>query len=1089
MRTIFELCDVVRETAFAIHVFHGHGHLEKVYANALTHRLRKLGFTVAQQHPITVHDEDGTIIGEYFADLFVEDILIIELKAAKTIAAEHTAQILGYLKSSRIEHGLLINFGSYRFEIKKLALSQNPPIKSPPRGLVPLLLAFSAFFCGDSRAADPVGMAFFEQKIRPVLVEHCYSCHSADAKKLKGNLYLDSKAGWEKGGDSGGAVIVPGNPEASLLIRTVQHLEEDMKMPPKKPKLPDAVIADLVTWVKMGAPDPRDGAKLEAKRGDKSWWSLQPLATQFAHESIDGFITAKLAEKKLTLNPPADPRALIRRMTYDVTGLPPTMEEVEAFARAHQQNPQSATEALVDRLLASPRYGEHWGRHWLDVVRFGESNGFERNFVIDDLWPFRDYVIKSINDDKPFNEFITEHLAGDVIGKDNPAVEVGSAFLVAGPYDDVGNQDVVAQKNIRAATLDDLITATSGAFLGLTINCARCHNHKFDPIPTEDYYRLRSAFEGITHGRRVVATKEQREAFAAATKPLNIELRRLEAERDKLDAAIETRAKDAFAKSKPTRPKIDLHGTSETFAPVEARYLKFVVHGFTSDFQTNTKGKRLTGQGKLTEFQVWSADEPGRNVALASHGTKAEGAKSATAEDFPEAYGPQYCIDGMLGEAWFIGSPAVLTLTFAQPEKINGITFINARGDRDTDDSKVRGATPCEYEVQVSSDGEQWATVATDAGREPWSPAHGIAHARRAVTTAEEGQQLATLEKQIAHVHSKLRAVPPLPQMWVGNAAQPRESTFVHKGGDPMKPGEAVVPASLNVLDQVTKPYELKPDADEGQRRLALAKWITSGENPLTPRVLANRVWQHHFGTGIVDTPSDFGFLGSKPTHPELLDFLASRLVAHGWRLKPLHREILLSQTYRQSAAFRDDAAKEDKDARLLWRFPPRRLTAEELRDTMLTVAGQLRLDPMGGPGFRLYRYLANNVSTYLPLDTHGPETYRRAVYHQNARASVVDVLNDFDLPDIAFAAPKRANTTTPLQALTLLNHPFTLDMAKALAARLPADDAVAHAYRFAFQREPTAREREAARELIATHGTEAFCRALLNANELLYLD
>jgi hypothetical protein len=431
----------------------------------------------------------------------------------------------------------------------------------------------------------------------------------------------------------------------------------------------------------------------------------------------------------------------------------------------------------------------------------------------------------------------------------------------------------------------------------------------------------------------------------------------------------------------------------------------------------------------------------------------------------------------------------VLTLTFAQPEKINRITFINARGDRSIVEEKVRGATPCEYEVQVSSDGQTWRTVASDEGREPWTPAHGIARSRYDATTKNEQTKLAALDKQIATVQAKLKAVPALPQMWVGTHTQPKEPTFVHKGGDPMKPADAVLPASLSVLDQVTKPYELKPDADEGERRLKLAKWITSNENPLTPRVLANRVWQWHFGTGIVDTPSDFGFLGSKPTHPELLDYLASRIVANGWKLKPLHREVLLSQTYLQSAAYREEAAKEDKDARLLWRFPPRRLSAEELRDTMLTVGGKLQLEPMGGPGFRLYRYLANNVSTYVPLDTHGPESYRRAVYHQNARASVVDVLNDFDLPDIAFAAPKRANTTTPLQALTLLNHSFTLDMAKALATRIQKGDAVTQAYRITFQRKPSAKEHEAATQLIATHGAEAFCRALLNANELLYLE
>jgi Protein of unknown function (DUF1553)/Protein of unknown function (DUF1549)/Planctomycete cytochrome C/F5/8 type C domain len=929
--------------------------------------------------------------------------------------------------------------------------------------------------------------AFFEQKIRPVLVEHCYECHSAEAKKLKGNLYLDSKAGWQKGGDSGEPAVIPGKPEESLLIRTVRHLEEDMEMPPKKPKLPDAVIADLVTWVKMGAPDPRDGAKLEAKRGDKSWWSLQPVAKEFAHDSIDSFIKTKLAEKRLALSRAADPRALIRRMTYDVIGLPPTPAEVEAFVTAHQANPRAAIEMLVDRLLASPRYGERWGRHWLDVTRFGESNGFERNVIVDDLWPWRDWVIRSINDDKPFNQFINEHLAGDVIGKDDPQVEVGSAFLVAGPYDDVKNQNIEAQANIRTATLDDMITATSGAFLGLTINCARCHHHKFDPIPTEDYYRVRAAFEGIEHGRRAIATKEEREAFTKATQPLNGKLKQLETERDALDQSINARAKAQLAKTQTSRPKVDEFGTEEPFAPVEARYLRFVIHSFTTDY--TTRGAPGARGGKLTEFQVWSADEPARNVALASNGTKAEGAKSATAEDFPEAYGPQYCIDGMTGEAWFIGQPAELTLTFAKPERINRITFINARGERGTDESKVRGATPTEYEVQVSLDGKSWQTVATDEGREPWTPAHGIAKARRTSITEEETARVAALDQQIAQTKAALNRVPKLPQVWAGNYSQPKGPTFVHKGGDPMKPGEPVVPASLSVLDQVTKPFELKPDAVEGQRRLALAQWITSDDNPLTARVLANRVWQYHFGAGIVDTPSDFGFLGSKPTHPELLDYLAGHLVANGWKLKPLHREILLSQTYRQSSAYREDAAREDKDARLLWRFPPRRLSAEELRDTMLTVAGKLQLEPMGGPGFRLYKFTQNNVCTYFPLDTHGPETYRRAVYHQNARASVVDILNDFDLPDIAFAAPKRANTTTPLQALTLLNHSFTLDMAKSLAARLDAQDPVADAYRLAFQRRPTGTERDTATKLMALHGREALCRALLNANELLYLE
>ena len=413
--------------------------------------------------------------------------------------------------------------------------------------LVPLVTA---------AADDPASLAFFEQKIRPVLVEHCYECHSTQAKKLKSGLYLDSKAGWQKGGESGKPIIVPGQPDQSLLLRSIQHLEPDLEMPPKKPKLPDAVVADFVAWIKAGAADPRDQATAELKRADKSWWSLQPLTKEFQHPNIDGFIDAKLHAQKLTRSAPAQPQALIRRLSYDLTGLPPTQAEVDAFVTAHRTNARQATEALVDRLLASPRYGEHWGRHWLDVVRFGESNGFERNVIVDDLYPFRDYVIRSLNDDKPFDQLIREHLAGDVLGKFQPEIEIGSAFLVAGPYDNVGNQDAVAQKVIRAATLDDMVTATGGAFLGLTINCARCHNHKFDPIPTEDYYRIRAAFEGVVHGRRTLATQEQTKAFNAAISVLNQERGKVIAEQDALTKAIEAKAKDLLAarQSGPTNP-------------------------------------------------------------------------------------------------------------------------------------------------------------------------------------------------------------------------------------------------------------------------------------------------------------------------------------------------------------------------------------------------------------------------------------------------------------------------------------------------------------------------------------------------------
>jgi mono/diheme cytochrome c family protein len=960
------------------------------------------------------------------------------------------------------------------------------------RHVKPIWIVLAAGLIALARAdvADAAGVAFFEQKIRPVLIEHCYECHSDQAKKIKGGLRLDSRAAWLAGGHGGTAAIVPGKPESSLLIRAVQHLEDDLAMPPEKPKLPDAIIADLVSWVKMGAPDPRDGAPVEANRADKSWWSLLPLraanrAVAVGPAAIDHYIETALKEKGLALNPPADARTLIRRMSYDVTGLPPTPAEVAAFTAAYRVEPERAVAELADRLLVSPAYGERWGRHWLDVVRFGESIGFERNVLINDVWPFRDYVIRSLNDDKPFNRFIVEHLAGDVIGRNQPDIEVGSAFLVAGPYDDVANQDVAAQKNIRAATLDDLITATSGAFLGMTISCARCHHHKFDPIPTEDYYRLRAAFEGVTHGRRVIASTEERAAFRAATEPLNEQRAKLVKDRGELEREVTRRATEAAAKVVATRPKINPELTEEKFEPVAARAMKLVMTAST------TNPKSATGS-RIVEFEAWSTVEGARNVALASNGARAEGVKSAVAEDFPEAYGAHLAIDGRFGEQWFIGNPAMLTVTFGKTETIDRVSFRNAK-DLMIED-KAQGATPTDYEIQVSADGENWRTVASSAGREPWSAAHGIERIRREVTTPEEARQIAAVSAEIAKLDRALKAVPPLREVWAGKYAEPKERTFVHKGGDPMKPGEAVVPASPTMADRAVSSFALAADAPEGERRRALGEWVVRDDHPLTPRVLANRVWQYHFGTGIVDTPSDFGFLGGRPTHPELLDYLARRLIAVGWKLKPLHREILLSRTYRQSGAHRADASRVDQEARLLWRFPPRRLGAEELRDTMLHVADKLDRK-MGGPGFRLYKFTQNNVSTYFPLDRHGPETYRRSVYHQNARASVVDVLNDFDLPDIAFAAPRRANTTTPLQALTLLNHSFTTDMAQALAARLESvvgasrGQQIDEAYAIAFQRSPTIQERAAAAPLIAEHGLAAFCRALLNMNELIYLD
>jgi len=741
----------------------------------------------------------------------------------------------------------------------------------------------------------------FAKDVAPILERHCIRCHQAGNAKGKVSVATAMDL-LEK------EFVVPGKPdESSFLDLLISEGGKRPRMPKEGKSLTPEEVAVLREWIKGGATWPKDVVVKERAKADKSWWSLKPLTdpippdvagmpTAWATNPIDRFVFAKLKEKGLTPSPTADPVALIRRVTFDLTGLPPTPEAVEAF----RKDPSEAAFAkLVDELLASPAYGERWGRHWLDVVRFGESNGFERNVIIDTAWPFRDYVIKSFNDDKPFDQLVREHLAGDVIAPGDPAVEVGTAFLVTGPYDNVGNQDAAQAATIRANTLDEIVRTTGEAFLGVTVGCARCHNHKFDPITQQDYHRLTAAVAGVYHGERVIAPAVVRQAY-------------------------------------------------------ESR------------------------QNQLTS-------------------TKA----------------------------------------------------------------------------------------ALNAER----------NAIRMSTTSEREHRVPVLAIEIAELDRQLAQAPPkFPRWWIGQFRPAAGPFQVFVGGDPQKKGEPVAFASPAFLSEAGKGFELPATAPEAQRRKELADWIVSNDNPLTPRVLANRIWAWHFGTGIVETPSDFGYMGGRPTHPELLDWFARKIQAEKWKLKPIHRLIVTSQTYRQSATHRSDAAGVDADSRLLWRFPPRRLSGEEIRDAMLSVSGKLDLK-RGGPGFRLYRYVQDNVATYHPLDAPGPETYRRAVYHQNARAARVDVLTDFDCPDPASAAPKRGSTTTPMQALALFNHKFTLDMADALAARAKADTSpsvdaqIQRVFALVYGRSPSEEELVVAGKVVRTHGLRALCRAVLNSNEFLYVD
>ena len=954
-----------------------------------------------------------------------------------------------------------------------------------PAVFLSLFVSLSAHAAGDA--------AFFEHNVKPALEARCVACHRADNKK--GGLDLTTREALLSGGDDGDD-LVPGKPdESGIYTRSITHAGKKPEMPKKGEALNKEEAEALKNWIADGAMWPDKLVLKEKAKADKCFWSFLPLARNeppavsdapgaWRSNPIDCFVYAKLAEKGLKPNAPADPRVFIRRATYDLTGLPPTPEEVQSFvtACASESAHPDPVGALIDRLLSSPHYGERWGRHWLDVVRFGESRGYERNQIITDLWPFRDYVIKSINDDKPFDQFIHEHLAGDVLGRGRPEVEIGSAFLVAGPYDDVGNQDPVAAAQIRADQMYEMARATSEAFLGMTIGCARCHDHKFDPLLTKDYYALCATFAGTVHGEREVATPEKAHAHAASLKPLNDRKAALTREQDELKRQLAKRSKAAESEAAKTwtRPRISRYGTEEVFTPVEAMFVRLII-------EAGDSAGAKAGQPKLDEFEVWTEGAASRNVALASNGGSATGA-SKEAKDFAGAYSAMLTIDGKFGERWHAEGNQLM-ITLAKPERIGRVLFSSDRNRALPEDSGISTFVG-EYHIDASLDGRTWQLIASSHDRIPATPAIRQKRLLSLVTTAAETTRLTALARDIAAVEAGIAKVPALPLWWVGTHRAAPGPFNVFLGGNTQRKGEVVMPASLSVFDGGKSSYRVDVARPESERRVALAQWLTAQDNPLTPRVLANRVWHYHFGTGIVDTPSDFGYMGSRPTHPELLDWLARELQSNGWKLKPLHRLIMTSQCYRQSAAWNEKAAQADGDSRLLWRFPPSRLSAEEVRDTILSVTGNL--DPsMGGPGFKLYEYQQDNVATYVPLNVHGPETYRRAVYHHNARAARVDLMTEFDCPDPAFAEPRRAATTTPLQALTLMNHSFSLDMARAFAERLeheakvPADQ-VQRAFVLCYGRNPSPEESSGASKLIQAFGLRAFCRSLLNSSELI---
>ncbi len=771
----------------------------------------------------------------------------------------------------------------------------------------PWLLAFFVI-SGPVIAASPAD-ELFEKTVQPIFAEQCYKCHSHSADKIKGGLVLDSLSGLLKGGDSGPA-ITPGKVEESLLIKAIRYTDPDLQMPPKGKKLSADQIAALEKWVQAGAPWPgTDKAKVKVRGKitdeDRAWWAFQPVRRPnvpeindegWSRNTVDRFIFKKLQEAGLRPSPETDRRTLIRRVYYDLVGLPPSAEEIQTFAL---DSAPRAYERLVERLLESPRYGERWARFWLDLGRYAESDGYKADSYRPHAWRYRDYVIKSLNDDKPYDQFVREQLAGDELAPNDPDAVVATTFLRNGIYE-YNNVDARGQWD---SILNELTDVTGDVFMGLGMSCARCHDHKYDPILQKDYYRLQAFFapialrDDISIPGTPVETKAYREQLAA----WQTKTEELRSEIDCIEEDYRTQNERKAAAKFPEDIQDLIAKPAAERTPYEEQIVQLAYRQVTPAFEqleTKLKGdlkaRWLELQKKMAEFDALKP------------------------KPFPEAF------------------------------------------------------------------------VATDVG--PLAPATYIPKARTK---------------------------------------------------------EPVLPGYLTLFGEQPAEISTLPTAPNSTgRRAALAKWLTRPENPLTSRVIVNRIWQQHFGRGLVATTSDFGKLGQTPSHPELLDWLATELVAKRWSLKEVHRLILTSAAYRQSAldAGSKIAAKTDPENTLLWRMNVRRLDGDQIRDSILFASGQLDLE-MGGPS----------------VDGTKP---RRTIYTKVRRNTHDPLLEAFDAPDNISSTPKRNVTVTPTQALLMLNSQSLVQRSKALAERIeksqPPDDGalITAIYQNVLGREPDSWER-----------------------------
>ncbi len=985
-----------------------------------------------------------------------------------------------------------------------------------PRWAALLIVALAS---PTARGAEPTD--HFESKVRPLLVKYCIKCHGPE--KQMGGLRLDTKAGWQTGGDNGPA-IKPGKPDDSLLIQAVRGTDKRLRMPPAA-DLSSAEIAALVQWVKDGAVDPRDGPTrlggvtvAEAKK----WWSFQPVVRPPVPDSnaganpIDAFIGAKLKARGLTLSAPADKRTLIRRATYDLTGLPPTPEEVEAFAK---DAAPEAYEKLIDRLLASPAYGERWGRHWLDLVRYADTAGENSDHPLPHAWRYRNWVIDAFNRDMPYDEFLRDQLAGDIRAGSGP-VEKYAPRVVATGFLALARRfghDIDADMYL---THEDTIDTVGKALLGLTIGCARCHDHKYDAISAKDYYALYGIFDSTKFAFPGCEPKQQPRDLVPLLPPaewdrvvkpyrdklasVDTRLKQLRDEQAKLARGLKAKTGTALAKGEiPDGGEQALDKLPVEIAVKAGQFLQLSVlplknHGADSTL-IEWEIAEVGGKGRKWNLAADVLDDfLAGNPHADAHGNKRVWWFLDTRDGPLPLPEPLRDLQGKSGlNVWRNGDTPSAFVT-AGKEPVAVWTKLPARAvfvhPAQNGNVAVGWLSPVDAKVRITGRVKDAHPGGPDGVG--WLIEH---------FPADLGTDLVALavlaEKRAAVERERAALVASAPAQEVAFAVvegTPRD-VKMHLRGDPEKPGAVVPRRWLEVFGGEPLP------AKAGSGRLELANWIASKNNPLTARVMANRIWLHHFGKGLVNTPNDFGTRGTPPTHPELLDWLSSEFVARDWSVKRLHKFIMLSATYRQASAARDDATKLDATNELYWRFDRRRLSAEELRDTLLATSGQLDRKP--GAAHPFPPEASWNFSQHVPFATFY-ESDKRSVYLINVRNRRHPFLGLFDGADPNATTPQRQTTTVPTQALYFLNDPFFHAQADKVAGRAltKADDAARldELFRLALQRAPTAKDRTTANAFLAKYNGAltdtppadrakvtwaALARVLLAGNEFLYLD